>query len=40
MALILVVRMAMMLQSFDSQVDSSMKTSLEDVVDPMPFWIM
>lgn len=39
MSLILVVRMAMMLQSFDSQIDYTMKNSLEDVVEPMPFWI-
>ena len=39
MALVLVVRMAMMLQSFDSQLDYTMKDSLEDIVEPMPFFI-
>jgi len=39
MALILVVRMAMMLQSFDSQIDYTMKDSLEDIIEPMPFFI-
>jgi len=39
MALILVVRMAMLLQSFDSQIDFTMKDSLEDIVEPMPFFI-
>jgi hypothetical protein len=39
MSLILIVRMAMLLQSFDSQIDYTMKNSLEDVVEPMPFWI-
>ena len=40
MALVLVVRMAMLLQSFDSQIDFNMKDSLEDVIEPMPFYIM
>ena len=40
MALILVIRMAMLLQSFDSQIDYSMKDSLEDIIEPMPFFIM
>jgi hypothetical protein len=40
MALILVVRMAMLLQSFDSQIDYTMKDSLEDVVEPMPFFML
>ncbi len=40
MALVLVVRMAMLLQSFDSQIDSTMKNSLEDVIEPMPFYIL
>jgi intein/homing endonuclease len=39
MALLLVVRMAMLLQSFDSQIDYNMKDSLEDIVEPMPFFI-
>jgi len=40
MALVLVVRMAMLLQSFDSQIDNTMKDSLEDVIEPMPFYIL
>jgi hypothetical protein len=40
MALILIVRMAMILQSFDSQIDYNMKDSLEDIVEPMPFFIL
>jgi hypothetical protein len=40
MALVLVVRMAMLLQSFDSQIDYTMKDSLEDIVEPMPFFIL
>ena len=39
MSLILIVRMAQMLQSFDSQLDLKMKDSLEDIVEPMPFFI-
>ena len=39
MSLILIVRMAMMLQSFDSQIDYTMKNNLEDIVEPMPFFI-
>ena len=39
MALILVIRMAMMLQTFDSQIDYTMKDSLEDIVEPMPFFM-
>ena len=39
MSLILIVRMAMMLQSFDSQIDYTMKNSLEDIIEPMPFFI-
>jgi len=39
MSLILIVRMAQMLQSFDSQLDLTMKDSLEDIVEPMPFFI-
>jgi Terminase large subunit, T4likevirus-type, N-terminal/Terminase RNaseH-like domain len=39
MSLVLTVRMAQMLQSFDSQLDLTMKDSLEDIVQPMPFFI-
>jgi len=40
MSLLLIVRMAQVLQSFDSQLDYTMKDSLEDVVEPMPFYIL
>jgi hypothetical protein len=40
MSTILVVRMAMVLQSFDSQLDYTMKDSLDDIVEPMPFYIL
>ena len=40
MSTILIVRIAQMLQSFDSQIDLTMKDSLEDIVDPMPFWVL
>ena len=40
MSLILIVRMAQMLQSFDSQLDLKMKDSLEDIIEPLPFYIM
>jgi hypothetical protein len=39
MSLILIIRMAQMLQSFDSQLDLTMKDNLEDVIEPMPFFI-
>jgi len=39
MSLILIIRMAQMLQSFDSQLDLTMKDNLEDVIAPMPFFI-
>ena len=39
MSLILIVRMAQLLQSFDSQLDYTMKDSLEDIIEPMPFFI-
>ena len=37
MSLILVVRMAQMMQSFDAQLDIAMKDSIEDIITPMPF---
>jgi len=40
MSLVLTVRMAQMLQSFDSQLDLTMKDSLADIVEPMPFFIV
>jgi hypothetical protein len=39
MSLILIIRMAQMLQSFDSQLDLTMKDSIEDIIEPMPFFI-
>lgn len=40
MSLILVVRMAQLLQSFDSQLDNTLKDSLEDIIEPMPFFLL
>ena len=40
MSLILVVRMAMLLQTFDAQLDSAMSDTLDDVIEPMPFIIL
>ena len=40
MSLVLTVRMAQMLQSFDSQLDLTMKDTLADIVEPMPFFIV
>jgi len=37
MSLVLIVRMAMMMQSFDAKLDLAMKDSLEDIIQPMPF---
>jgi hypothetical protein len=37
MSLILIVRMAMLMQNFDANLDNTMKDSLEDVIAPMPF---
>ena len=37
MSLLLVVRMAMLLQSFDASLDSAMRDSLDDIIEPMPF---
>jgi hypothetical protein len=39
MSLVLIVRIAQLMQSFDSQIDLKMKDSLEDIVQPMPFFI-
>ena len=39
MSLVLIVRIAQIMQSFDSQIDLKMKDSLEDIVQPMPFFI-
>jgi hypothetical protein len=40
MSAILIVRMAQLLQSFDASLDNTMKDSLEDVIEPMPFFIL
>lgn len=40
MSLLLAIRMTMVLQSFDSQIDLKMKDSLTDVIEPMPFFIV
>lgn len=37
MSLILIVRMAMLLKTFDSQLDSAMSDSIDDIIEPMPF---
>jgi hypothetical protein len=37
MALILIVRMAMLLQNYDPQLDNAMRDSLDDIIEPMPF---
>jgi hypothetical protein len=39
MSLVLIVRMAQMMQSFDSQLDNTMKDTLGDIIEPMPFFI-
>jgi hypothetical protein len=40
MSLILIVRMAQLLQSYDSRLDTVMKDSLDDIIEPMPFIMM
>ena len=37
MSLILVIRMAQVMQSFDPGLDSALKDSIEDIIQPMPF---
>jgi hypothetical protein len=37
MSLLLIVRMAMLLQSFDSNLDNAMRDTLDDIIEPMPF---
>lgn len=37
MSLILIVRMAQLLQSYDAQLDSAMRDTLDDIIEPMPF---
>jgi hypothetical protein len=40
MSLVLIVRMAMLLQSFDSDLDNAMKDGVDDFVEPMPFILL
>ena len=40
MSLILIVRMAMLLQSYDSQLDDALRDTLDDIIEPMPFIMM
>ena len=37
MSLLLIVRMATLLQSFDASLDNAMRDSLDDIIEPMPF---
>jgi len=37
MSLLLIVRMAQLLQSYDAKLDNVMKDSLDDIIEPMPF---
>jgi len=38
--LVLVVRMAQLLQSYDASLDTAMKDGLDDFIEPMPFILM
>ena len=40
MSLILIVRMAMLLQSYDAQLDDALRDTLDDIIEPMPFIMM
>jgi hypothetical protein len=40
MSLVLIVRIAQIMQSFDVSIDSTMKDSLEDIITPMPFFVL
>lgn len=40
MSLILIVRMAQLLQNYDATLDSAMRDGLDDFIEPMPFIIM
>ena len=40
MSLILIIRMAQLLQSYDIQLDSAMRDTLDDVIEPMPFILL
>ena len=37
MSLVLIIRMAQLLQSFDASLDSQMRDNLDDIIEPMPF---
>lgn len=37
MSLVLIVRMAQLLQSYDAQLDNAMRDTLDDIIEPMPF---
>jgi hypothetical protein len=37
MSLVLIVRMAQLLQSFDANLDNQMRDTLDDFIEPMPF---
>jgi len=37
MSLLLIVRMAQLLQSFDAQLDNALRDTMDDVIEPMPF---
>ena len=37
MSVVLVIRMAQLLQSYDARLDNIMKDSLDDFIEPMPF---
>jgi hypothetical protein len=37
MSLVLIIRMAQLLQSFDATLDNQMRDNLDDFIEPMPF---
>jgi hypothetical protein len=37
MSLVLIVRMAMLLQTYDATLDNAMRDTLDDFIEPMPF---
>jgi hypothetical protein len=40
MSLLLIVRMAQLLQSYDAKLDSELRDNLDDIIEPMPFIIL
>jgi hypothetical protein len=40
MSLILIIRMAQLLQSYDASLDATMRDNLDDFIEPMPFILM